>query len=117
MLLIWVWGSVVDGAAGRAVRSANARIPFRPTFVNHGVGVTLGLPPPPLCVQVGYPANVISSRPPSSYTANAYLPITVFGGGAELGPCAVTSTQSGATKVGVGEGLTFVSLGLPLGIR
>ena len=69
---------------GRAVRSAKATIPFRPTFVSHGVGDGLG--PPPAPVPVAYPARVISSKPPSSYTANAYLPVTAFGVGAGVGP-------------------------------
>src|SRR6266699_3408857 len=116
MLLIWLWGSVVDGAAGKAVRSAKDRIPCRPTFVSQGVGDGLG-PPPAAAVPVAYPARFISSKPPSSYTANAYLQITAFGEGAGVGPSAVTSTQSGATKVGVGEALMLVSLGFPLGIK
>ena len=118
MLLIWVWGSVVDGAAGRAVRSAKATIPFRPTFVSHGVGVVGGLPhPPPGFVHRGYPARLISSTPPSSYTANAYLPITVFGGGAGAGPWPVSNTQSGAVKLATGELSGVVMEGLSRGIR
>src|SRR5438128_1165911 len=103
MLLIWVWGSVVDGAAGNAVRSAKATIPFRPTFVIHGVGVVGGLPqPPPLAVHAGNPARLISTNPPSSYTAKAYLPITELSGGAGAGPWPVSNTQSGAVKLATG---------------
>src|SRR4029077_8590111 len=114
MLLIWVCVKNVVGAAGNAIRSAKAMIPFRPTFVSHGVGLGLGHPED-VSGQLGEPARFISSNPPSSYTAKAYLPTTAAGAGAVVGPWAVTSTQSGTINVGVGEGFTFVSLGLPLG--
>src|SRR5205809_5549360 len=115
MLLIWVWGSVVDGAAGRAVRSAKATIPFRATFVSHGVGDGLGPPPEP--DPVAYPARFISSKPPSSYTANAYRPITALGVGAVLGPCEVIKTQSGAVKLATGALSVAVLEGLSRGIK
>src|SRR6202040_3004347 len=116
MLLIWACVKNVVGAAGNAVRSAKTTIPFRPTFVSHGVGLGLGHPED-VSGQLGEPARFISSNPPSSYTAKAYLPITAAGAGTWTGPCGVTSTQSGAINVGAGEGFTLVSLGLPLGSK
>src|SRR5207253_6773055 len=117
MLLICAGGNVGAGEAvevGKAVRSAKAKIPFRPTFVSHGVGDGLGPPPEP--EPVAYPARLISSKPPSSYTAKAYLPITALGAGAVLGPCEVIKTQSGAVKLGTGEE-SMVAPVLPRGIR
>ncbi len=43
--------------AGKAVRSANASTPFLPTSVVHDAGAAEGM---------GYPATLMSSRPPSS---------------------------------------------------
>ena len=91
MLSTWAGGNVGAGEAvefGNMVRSAKAMMPLRPTFTNHGVG--LGVPAGGAGVQLpdqlGYPAILISSSPPSSYTAKAYLPITALGVGAVAGP-------------------------------
>ena len=43
--------------------------------------------------------------------------MTALGGGAEFGPCPVTSTQSGAVKLATGELSGEVLAGLARGIK
>jgi hypothetical protein len=66
---------------------------------------------------VGNPPRFIFINPPWSYTANAYLPITALGAGAEVGPCGVTSTQSGAVKLDTGVESIVVSVAFARGIK
>ena len=116
MLSIWLCGKNVLGAAGRAVRSANVTIPFRPTLTGHGVGP--GLQPARDCP--ANPDNLPHSYPAVRPRRKPRTRNVLSQRSREYEIWALRSYQypvGRLVKLGTGEALTLVSPGFPLGIK